>query len=370
VPSLSVSLHLGLPATISSAADLAVIRSLIADTSLPREFVSQLKVHLAVTGFTNILSQSASDVVDTSMVQLLDAELSGLKSSCPDDWTSTTEVDMLVAKLHVYAMVIAKCRPLTTSRDILLKLGFAAALRVVHLAASQLQGPTSDDETQEPEQLTRIQLQRTMPKNYFRGVAFATTYLLRYFTMNSTANAEERQLATSHVMMSRHLFETCSTHAYDEHGRVAALFETLLRAAPGLSDASSKLRHTERMGMSIMLDVLSTADKVRGIPDEIDVDLPTPAVEDASQSRTPNLNGLPNDGVGGHGQPPIFVNGEPSSGLAPPSQPLPVAMLAPLSQSALEPWLSEIDLSLPNHFWSDQNWAWDVFNYGQPQPYP
>ncbi len=256
-------MHLGLPSLINSDSDMAAVRAILNEYAPSHEFATQVKVQLVVASFTNILSNNSNDEIDSSLVRMLDSELDALKSTCADGWTDLAELGVLAAKLHFYALVITRVRPGATSRDILLKLGLGVSLRIAHLMNARLH-----DSAAETHGLALRQRQRTHPKNYFRGLAFATIFLLRYFSLNSTAHADEQQAAANHVMMAHGIFQTCTASPHDEFGRAAVLFETLGRQAPVSADAA-KLRLTDRMGVSILLDAVSTASEVRGRPVEI-----------------------------------------------------------------------------------------------------
>ncbi|KAI1077787.1 fungal-specific transcription factor domain-containing protein [Whalleya microplaca] len=315
--STSLSMLLGLPPMINTPSDLTTIRSFLSEQTIPREFTLLLRVLLSVASFTNVLAHDSNDgVVDSSVIQLLDSELDTLKITFPEGWNSLTDFTVMVAKIHVYTLVITRARPGSSSRDILLKLGLAAALRIIHLASLRLH-----NEQAKPHTLTVAQRHKTLSKDYFRGVAFATIFLLRYFSLNNNATTEEQQLAANHIIMAHTIFKTMSVRPRDEWERVAVVFETLCKQAPLPVDAN-KLRLTDRMGVSIVLDAISTASELRGKPVEItEHHIPT----------TDHLAGQIN-----LSQPDIFTS----------------------SSQLVEPWPSE--LSFSNEFWSDP--MWDVFS--------
>ncbi|RYP80249.1 hypothetical protein DL769_002551 [Monosporascus sp. CRB-8-3] len=317
-------MHLGLPSLVTSDMDLATIRTILNDYAPSNEFAAQVRVQLAVANFANVLSNNSNDEIDSSLVRMLDSELDTLKTTCADGWSDIAELSVLVAKLHFYALVITRLRPGATSRDILLRLGLGVSLRIAYLANARLH-----DNPIETNNLTLQQRQRIPPKNYFRGLAFATVFLLRYFSLNSAVHADEQQLAANHVMMAHHIFQTCAASPRDEFGRAAVLFETLARQAPISADAT-KLRLTDRMGVSILLDAVSTASEVRGRPVEI------------AEHESPGGTSIY------HKQESYIVNGELPAG------------------GASEPWLAELILS-NNNLWDDT--VWDIFNYqaGFPQ---
>ncbi|KAI1635264.1 hypothetical protein F4809DRAFT_651335 [Biscogniauxia mediterranea] len=327
--SSSLAMHLGLPPIVNSS-DLTTINTLLNEHSIPRGFGAEIKLHIIVTNFTNILSHDSNDgVVDSSILRLFDREIDTLKVAYPDQWTRMAESSALVAKIYIYALIITRGRAGTVSRDILLKLALSAALRIIQLANSRF-----SDETPDPFNLTVVQRQRTMVKNYFRGLAFATAFLLRYFSLDNAASMEERQLAANHVILSHTIFKSCSLYPRDEHGRVAALFETLCQKAPVFFDPD-KLRVTDRMGVSILLDAINTASELRGSSSEA-VQVSEPPMEN------PVIN-VPE---------PIDSDAQDPSSSS--------SSYEPAAAHAFEPWMLDT-AAFPSEFWTDQ--VWDIFNF-------
>ncbi|KAI5924610.1 hypothetical protein F4810DRAFT_700675 [Camillea tinctor] len=320
--SSSLAMHLGLPPIINSS-DLTTINTFLSEYSIPRGFEVDIKLHIIVSNFTNLLSSDSNDgVVESSILRLFDREIDTLKAAYPDQWAQMAESNALVAKIHIYALVITRGRAGTVSRDILLKLALSAALRIIHLANLRF-----IEETPDAFNLTGLQRHRTMVKNYFRGLAFATAFLLRYFSLNNAASTEERQLAANHVILSHTIFKACSMYPRDEHGRVAAMFETLCQKAPLIFDPD-KARVTDRMGVSVLLEAISTASCLRGEPAE----MPEP------QMQNPVIN-IPLQQIGG-------VDGQEYEG-------------GPAAANAFEPWTA--DAAFQTEFWTDQ--VWDMFNF-------
>ncbi|KAI1391814.1 uncharacterized protein F4822DRAFT_105932 [Hypoxylon trugodes] len=312
--STSLSMHLGLPPMINTPSDIATIRSILSEHSLPREFSLQIRVLLVMAGFTNVLTHNSNDgVVDTSVTQLLDGELDTLKIVYPDGWTTMIDHFVMAVKMHVYTLVIIRSRSTTSSRDILLKLGLAAALRIINLANSRFH-----ERSDKPQSMSIGDRERLLPKDYFRGLAFATIFLLRYFSLNNNAsNHEEQQLAANHVIMSHTMFRTLTLQPRDEFDRVANLFEVLCKQTPVSADVKSNL--TDRMGVYILLDAIDTANKLRGRTVEI------------QESEVPTT----------------------SASLPGPSS-IPAEDVFDTNSQMVEPWQS--DIAFANMFWGDPSW--------------
>ncbi|OTA98993.1 hypothetical protein M426DRAFT_16849 [Hypoxylon sp. CI-4A] len=327
--STSLSMHLGLPPMINTPSDLASIRAILSDHTVPREFSLQVRVLLIMAGFTNVLTHNSNDgVVDSSVTQLLDGELDTLKVTFPDGWTSMTDFSVMVVKMHVYTLVITRSKSGIGSRDILLKLGLAAALRIIHLANLRFHERLDDTHV-----ATTIQRERTLPKDYYRGLAFATIFLLRYFSLNNSASStEEQQLAANHVIMSHTIFKSLTTQSRDEYDRVASLFETLCKQAPIPPD-TGKSNVTGRMGVNILLDAINTARQLRGFPIELTPETTIVHTNDNLQAPT-NVS-----------QAEAFHT-------------------SPHTPQIVEPWQS--DLAFANMFWGDP--SWDVYNISTDTP--
>lgn len=311
-------MHIGLPPMLTAAPELSSIRTLLSENRVPKDFSSQVRVQLVAASFANLISNGSDHVLDTSLIQLLDDQLGELGIRFPDGWTAMTEFSALVTKLHFYATVTARARPTTPSCGVLLRLGFSASLRIVHMANARV-----NDTSTAAYNLTASQHQRTLPKNYFRGLAFASVFLLKYFSMNNSAKNEERQLAADHVAIAHGIFRLCATKAKDEYGRVADLLDTLRRQRP-TEDEGARPRRTDRMGVSLVLDAISTAAEVRGESAEISESTATTGNE---------------------------VRGDDASGKD--------LNFTELESQTPDPWPS--DLAVVNGFWNDP--MWDVFNF-------
>lgn len=262
-------MHLGLPSLIASDPDAATIRILISEYPPSHDFSIQIRIQLAVARFSHVLLKSVNDDIDSSLVRLLDLELDELKEECSDAWTDVTEMSFLAAKLYVYALAITRVRPGVTLRNIILRLGLSVSLRITQLASTQLHN--NNDSPADTHGLTVGQRQRAHPKNYFRALAFAMVFLLRYFSLNSAAHADEQQLAANHVKAAHQVFQTCAVGPRDEFARAAAFFETLGRQDPVNADTLPvRLAADQRMGVSILFDALCMASEARGRPAEIE----------------------------------------------------------------------------------------------------
>ncbi|KAK8134129.1 hypothetical protein PG984_006141 [Apiospora sp. TS-2023a] len=298
----SLAMHLGLSPLISQPGELRTIKTFCNAYRGPQEFLTQVKVQQLISSFASMLWPSTNDLlVDVSLVQTIDEKLDEISDEQAGVGTDTdsTAYTILTAKLHMYAAIVTRAPVDSTSRSIILKMGLGAALRIIDLAQSIMPKPAASAATASPNDdddeesrlraelgLTREDCQRALHKKHFLAIVFATVFLLRYFSLNSAAPADEQQRAANHVLAAHGLFRTWSLEPGDEYGRAAVLFETLCRQAPHRAD-TQKLRLTDRMGVSILFDAISTAHELRGWRSEVVVEVE----EDEQQTTMPSGDG-------------------------------------------------------------------------------
>ncbi|KAI0551824.1 hypothetical protein F4679DRAFT_572120 [Xylaria curta] len=316
----SLSMHLGLPAMIDSSSELARVNTCLQEYPIPREFAGEVKLQAIITDFTNVLSHTANDgAIDSSILHLLDRELDGLRMSYPDQWPRLLEYNTLIAKLQMYVSVISRDRVGSTARDVLLKLSFSTSLRIIYLANARHHENPSENHG-----ASTLQQERASPKVYFRGLAFTTAFLLRYFALNSIASAEEQQLAANHVVLSYSILTSCSVSPTDELARAAKAFEELCQLGPINFDPQ---RHApgERVAVNLLMQAMRAASRKRDNQTTSNTETPIPPV---SQSISPGSSLIPPD---------IFE--------------------VPINQT-LDPW--SMDITFPDQYWNDP--AWDALN--------
>ncbi|KAK7948425.1 uncharacterized protein PG986_009311 [Apiospora aurea] len=283
-------MHLGLSPLINQASDLRITKSLFSGFRGPREFLTKVKVQQLISSFSSMLWPNTNDLlVDVSLVQTIDEKLDEISDEQAGVSSDSTVFAILTAKLHMYAAIVTRAPVESTSRGIILKMGLGAALRIIDLAqtitpqpattaaavATAEDGDNNSDE--DPDllmsllQMSPEDRQRALNKKHFLAIVFATVFLLRYFSLNSAAPVDEQQRAANRVLAAHGLFRAWSLEPADEYARAAVLFETLARQAPHRAD-TQKLRLTDRMGVSILFDAVSTAHELRGEASSVVVD--------------------------------------------------------------------------------------------------
>lgn len=255
----SLSLHLGLQPPIDSDIDFTAIYNFLTQKTLPFEITTQVRIHLVVAKFIGLLLQN-NETVGSSVIRLINSELDVLKSGFPENEPGILKIEfsILVTKLHFYALLIIKSPPNSPSREIMLQTGLVAALRIIRISTTPPSSTRFGDRS-----LPKIQRERSLPKTYYRGLAFATIFLITFFHLDANASREEQESAASHISLAQGVFKLCSIDPMDEYARTSRMFEILARLPPGSSDPT-KLRFTHRMGVSLLLHATRMADEARG----------------------------------------------------------------------------------------------------------
>ncbi|KAF2474393.1 uncharacterized protein BDR25DRAFT_215847 [Lindgomyces ingoldianus] len=322
--SASLSIFLGLSPLIDSTTDLNTIEKFVREPSVQREFAYQVMVHHTLAKFTNILANDTNGPINHSLVELIDGELDALQTRFPTDWTPRTEFNVLVAKLQLYTMTIVRTQSDPASHDVLLKLGFSAALRIVYLSKESL--PYVSDEHND---LNPAWLQRSLPKNYFRSLILAAIFLLRYFALNSRATAQERELARNHVIIVHAYFKEGATNdTRDERLRAAALLEHLGQQQ-AVDIENAKLRIDNRLGASLLFDAISESAELRNKSGEARETIPDIVSHPQKNSFDTATNGI--------------------------------QLSVGLENKMVEEY-EPLDFSLPQDIWGDS--LWDMFDFG------
>ncbi|KAI1296425.1 hypothetical protein F5Y03DRAFT_293303 [Xylaria venustula] len=252
-----LSMNFGLRVMMDSSSELAKMTAYLEEYPISREFASEIKLHAIIADFRNVLSHTANDgSVDSSILHLLDRELDGLRSSYPDQWPRMLEYNTLVAKLHMYGLVLTRDDMNNTARDVLVKLSFSTCLRIIHLANAR-----HNEHSPGIRGLSASQRRCTLPKAYFQGLCFTTIFLIRYFNLNARASVEEQQTAANSVAVSHSIFKSFSSPT-DEFSKVAKIFEDLCQLNPMTID--SRPTPGDKAGVWILIKALKMASKKSG----------------------------------------------------------------------------------------------------------
>jgi hypothetical protein len=257
-------MHVGVSSPIRGSVDLATVEQFVRSYSIPKEFAYQIMVHHTLAKFFNTIVENSQENLSHSLVRIIDAELDNLITRFPAPWTARVETANLTAKMLLYTTVIIRLQSDRTTREILMRNGLAVAVRIVYLMDQGIAY-----ESKEFPNVPSENLQRTLPKNYFRTLVLATTFLLRFFVLNIHATPEEQEMARNHVSIARRFLQVGAMGPQDERMRGAKLFERLSRQQPVDLD-SSKLKVDDRMGASLYYDAVATGHALRHEPIEVE----------------------------------------------------------------------------------------------------
>ena len=245
----------GLPPLVTGTSELDATERFVREHPIPREFAYQVMIQRVVAKFMNVLME---DPINYSLVQLVDGELDNLKTSFPTEWTPRAEFNVLSAKMHLYGMAVLRMHSDPSRRDVILKLGFSSSLRIIYLAEAGLGFNSEQYPDLQPPSLYSI-----LPKNYFRGLVFASVFLIRYFALNTRASTEEQELARNHIAIVHTILQSGAVGNLPECQRAAFLLEVLGKQQPSDVD-NSKLSIESRMGPSLIFDAITTSHVLLG----------------------------------------------------------------------------------------------------------
>lgn len=261
--SRSLSLQQGLPPPIDAGYDLTTIQNFLCRTNLDSNFKFYVRVQIVVAKYASLVSHASDLNACVSIMRLVESELDVLQSTFNERENGgyDTGFSILDVKLHFYALLMTKLSPEAPSYHVTFKNALTTALRIVQISTLHQAIDGGD-----AEETLSLRKRRSLPKNNYRGLAFATILLLKFFYLNSAAPKEEQDAAATHIKLAQNVFSACSSEDGDEYARAAKVFEALARLNQDTLDSALKLRLTHLMGVSIFLDALSTAAEIRGRP--------------------------------------------------------------------------------------------------------
>jgi hypothetical protein len=267
----SLSISMGVPPHLSSAANLESITTFCGDDRIPRAFSAQVEIQRQAVRYTTALEDDIDTRTCYSLIHLFDRELENIRTRFHDSWSPFAEISLLTAKLFLYSLCFIYDENVTlpsalvsidamTSFRVILYSGHAAAVRLIHLYA-QAKAETPTAMTGQ----SCYQHVAYYPKHYPRSVAFAAIFLLKFIAIEPHAPECDLDLARNHVNIVYRVFN--SFHDWREYHRGAKLIELLIRmTSPGNGQVELHVKH--RLGASLLYDALWTAKTIRDRNDE------------------------------------------------------------------------------------------------------
>lgn len=273
-----LSSNLAVAPPLRTAEDLTDINRALAVAGTTGDFAAQLEIQRQIASYTTVLSSDQALLNSSSAIQMYDRELSAIPSHFKEQWTRLCEFSLLVAKLHLYMLVIlsARSEQASTAKSkvagpqnsvgICLLKGFHTAIKMISLYSQIL-----DDIARNPPQDTDIQPTHwVLPKSYHLSFAQATFFLLRFTTSGSQFPEADRDIARNHIRLSHDIYLRLSQRPEDEAQRAAQVIETLSR------NTGESAIPTEGPDLSILQIAARKASQLRGKP--FSYDEPAPEV--------------------------------------------------------------------------------------------
>jgi ferric iron reductase protein FhuF len=196
---------------------------------LSRQFLAQLDIQRYAARSASILGGDSPSLIRRSLIRLLEKDLDTLSERMPHPAPLALQVDLLGAKLRLYAApLMNKGKSESEESYILSK---ALMLHGFHVA-SQLSALIADFSAQRRgqnkehgEDSNRITV--LFPKHYFRVIVMAAMYLLTFLGLQHDISQEDKVLARNSI---KHIYDTLmgwSQSERDEFHRSANVISLL-----------------------------------------------------------------------------------------------------------------------------------------------
>ncbi|KEF63448.1 uncharacterized protein A1O9_01426 [Exophiala aquamarina CBS 119918] len=233
---------------------------------VPTKLAIEAEIQRCVAKYHDAMLGEMDGSVRETLVQMCDREMDNipLRLSCSLDTHLT--FSFVVGKLHVYTLALVKEGASSTNKRrfdphsrgaTFQTLGMTAANRIIELYCNTLDVPIGHNDE------ALINRYLALPKMFFRGVLFATFFLLKYFALNNSCPNEDKLSARNKVLMVHAKLRATAPHQFSESGRAAAVIEVLCRHADsGNSDLGIEV--DDRASASVAWGALILASKIRG----------------------------------------------------------------------------------------------------------
>lgn len=281
-----LSSNLAVAPPLRTAEDLTDINRALAVGGATGDFAAQLEIQRQIASYTSVLSSDQALLDSSTAIQMYERELNAIPAHFKDQWTQLCEFSLLVAKLHLYTLVIlsAKPEPASTTKPgvagpqnsvgVCLLKGFHTAIKMISLYSQIL-----DSIPQNAQHDTDIQPTHwTLPKSYHLSFAQATFFLLRFTSSGSQFPESDRDIARNHIRLSHDIYLRISQRPEDEAERAAHVIETLSRNAGEATAAS------EGPDLSILQIAARRAAQLRGRPFSYDQPVPEVFADEGSEA--------------------------------------------------------------------------------------
>lgn len=200
------------------------------DLSLSKDFVAQLEIQSYSVRAATVLKEHASNSLQSSLIELLECDLNAVWNRFADQPSLVTRVDILAAKLCLYAVPLLS-RPITKLNNdrsgTLLKSvwykGFHVAIQLACIfAESSLPRYASTDSREDNCEITVH-----FPKHYFRVLVMVGMYLIKFVASDHDIPECDRIVAQNNIKKVHKTIACWSQHDMDEWARAARLIALL-----------------------------------------------------------------------------------------------------------------------------------------------
>ena len=206
-----------------------------------------------------------------SLIRLFAQDLDRTRTSFADVWSDYMEIELLGAKLLLFGLGFVSTNqgeteqtsmeaPESWTQD-LLQHGLFVATRLLHTVrhlgvSDQAQSPIHGIPKEQVDAATYISQLVAYPKQFFRLIAVATSFLLWFLAVDIQASESDKELARNYVQATHRLFMSFTNSP--EHIRFAKTIEVLGRM-PNLVEKNVGIRVRSRLGASFMYDLIRNA---------------------------------------------------------------------------------------------------------------
>jgi hypothetical protein len=256
----------GVPPSLRGAHELSTVDMILERSFVPTKLAIEAEVQRCVAKYHDAMLGEMDGSVRETLVQMCDREMDNipLRLSCSLD--SYLTFSFVVGKLHVYTLALVKEGASSANKRrfdphsrgaTFQTLGMTAANRIIELYCKSLDSPAGQNDK------NLIDRYLALPKTFFRGVLFATFFLLKYFALNSSCPDQDKLSARNKVLMVHAKLRATAPHQFSESGRAATVIEVLCRHADnGNSDLGIEVE--DRASASVAWGALILASKIRG----------------------------------------------------------------------------------------------------------
>ncbi|KAK3389577.1 hypothetical protein B0H63DRAFT_463977 [Podospora didyma] len=269
--SVGLSSFLGLPPFIDATPHMDDI--LGNPSGLPKVIVAQTDIQLHVARFTRALDSSMDGAAKVMYINMFERDLDRLRTTFESTWTGNVEFNLIGAKLYLYSHIFVARKRSQSDRDSrrsngarsllldpgsskIIYSGLSSAVSYIHsfseLSRVAMSTPASISESPGAFLPHGSNAQMYYPHHYWRTMALAAFYLLKFLALAPDVPVAEQELARNHLTMAHSNLMMYASSV--EHTATAKTFELLLRTA-GMP-AEGKVN--TRLGASIIYDGLLT----------------------------------------------------------------------------------------------------------------